>query len=155
VTYSPAGLGDRQDIVDVCVRYALALDSRDWKMLATCFTEDAVANYEGRPPARGYSAIEQTCRSALDPLAASQHLLGNHLVTVGSDEAEALCYFQAQHVRAGAGGVTQLIIAGRYEDRFVRTEQGWRIAERTLKTMWIAGDEAVLGLPAGDRQGGA
>ena len=28
---------DRAEIIDVCVRYATALDSRQWDLLATCF----------------------------------------------------------------------------------------------------------------------
>jgi ketosteroid isomerase-like protein len=142
----PDGLQDRQAIVDVCTRYALALDSRDWPMLAGCFTPDAVANFEGQEPARGSDAIVATCRGVLTPLAASQHLLGNHLISVDGERASSVCYFQAQHVRPDLEGGSHLIVAGRYEDRFVRTPGGWRIAERTLAVMWTDGNPAVLGL---------
>ena len=35
------------------------------------------------------------------------------------------------------------MVAGRYEDRLVRTDAGWRIAHRTLTVMWTDGNVAV------------
>ena len=134
---------DRQAIVDVCTNYALALDSRDWERLHACFTDDAVADYGG-PPNEGYPAIEATCRQALEPLVASQHLLGNHLVRVDGDQAESTCYFQAQHVMEGLAGGSEYIVAGRYDDRLVRRAGSWQIAHRTLSVMWTSGNPEVL-----------
>ena len=137
---------DRQAIVDVCTTYAFALDGRDWALLRSCFTDDAVARYGGAPPSEGYGAIEAACRSALEPLRASQHLLGNHLVTFEGDGARSACYFQAQHVRDDVAGGLTLIVAGRYDDRFVRNVGSWQIAERILTVMWTSGNPAILGL---------
>ena len=127
----------------MCTNYALALDSRDWNRLRACFTDDAVADYGG-PPNEGYEAIERACRSALEPLAASQHLLGNHLVAVDGDRASSTCYFQAQHVMDDLPGGSHYIVAGRYDDVFVLTGSGWRIAHRILTVMWTSGNPAVL-----------
>ena len=145
MTSSHQELFDRQAIVDVCINYALALDSRDWARLRSCFTETAVADYGGLGSSDGYEAIEQTCRAAVEPLTASQHLLGNHLVAVAGDSATGTSYFQAQHVREGLVGGEHYVVAGRYEDHFVRTPEGWRIAHRTLAVMWTAGNPAILG----------
>ena len=41
-------------------------------------------------------------------------------------------------------GGDQYIVAGRYEDRYVRTDEGWRIAERELVVMWTAGNRDVV-----------
>jgi ketosteroid isomerase-like protein len=141
---SDAELADRQAIVDVCTTYALALDTRDWDRLRNCFTDDAVASYADPGAGYGYDAIETTCRAALEPLTSSQHLLGNHLVVVNGDEAESTCYFQAQHVKEGDPAGPLYTVAGRYDDRFVRTNRGWRIASRTLTVMWTLGNESVL-----------
>jgi 3-phenylpropionate/cinnamic acid dioxygenase small subunit len=137
-------LVDRQAIVDVCTSYALALDSRDWARLRACFTEDAVADYGDSGASEGYEAIETTCRAALEPLSASQHLLGNHLVRLEGDGADSTCYFQAQHVMEGLAAGTQYVVAGRYDDRLVRTPSGWRISHRTLSVMWTSGNPDVL-----------
>ena len=41
-------------------------------------------------------------------------------------------------------GGPNYIVAGRYEDRFVRTDAGWRIAHRALIVMWMDGNRAVV-----------
>jgi hypothetical protein len=146
VTVDSRELADRQAVVDVCVNYALALDGRDWARLRDCFTAEAVADYSGTIN-EGYPAIEAACRAALEPLQASQHLLGNHLVTLDSgngDGANSVCYFQAQHVKEGLPGGSHFIVAGRYDDRLIRTDRGWRIQHRTLTITWTSGNPDVL-----------
>ena len=68
---------------------------------------------------------------------------GNHEVSVDRDAATHRCYLQAQHIRAAATGGPNYIVAGRYEDRFVRADAGWRIAHRTLTVMWTDGNVGV------------
>ena len=36
---------DREQITDLLIRYATALDTRDWHLFDSCFTEDAIADY--------------------------------------------------------------------------------------------------------------
>jgi 3-phenylpropionate/cinnamic acid dioxygenase small subunit len=138
-------LQDRQEITEICYRYGLALDSRDWDALAALFTEDADAYYMDMPPAHGYKTIQDTCRTALEPLSATQHLISNVVVRPDGDGAECTCYLQAQHVKTGTPGGDNFIIAGRYDDQLVRTPDGWRIRERRLAVMWTAGNPAVVG----------
>jgi ketosteroid isomerase-like protein len=138
-------LWDKQEITEICYRYGLAIDRRDWAALAALFTPDADAFYLDMPPARGYQAIEDTCRTALTPLSATQHLISNVVVRLDGDRAECSCYLQAQHVRAGTAGGDNFIIAGRYDDKLLRTPDGWRIRERRLQSMWTDGNPAVIG----------
>lgn len=144
MTDTLAVLADQQAIRDLVHRYGYALDSRDWAMLRSCFLPDAIGRYGG-DPLRGYDQIEQLCRSILEPLSASQHLIGNVVVTVHGAEATSSCYLHAQHVRPGTKGGEHFVFAGRYDDRIVRTSDGWRIAERTLTAMWTFGNSAVIG----------
>ena len=60
----------RMDIADLLSKYAQALDTRDWVLLASCFEQDAWADY-GRLGGRqeGNAAIVAYCRTALEPLA--------------------------------------------------------------------------------------
>jgi 3-phenylpropionate/cinnamic acid dioxygenase small subunit len=138
-------LQDKQEIAELCYRYGLTLDSHDWIGFATLFTSDANAFYLDMPPCRGYQAIEDTCRAALAPMSATQHLISNVVVRLDGDRAESTCYLQAQHVKTGTAGGDNFIIAGRYDDQLVRTPDGWRIRERRLQAMWTAGNPAVVG----------
>jgi ketosteroid isomerase-like protein len=136
---------DEREIVRVALTYCRALDTCDWDLLATVFVPDATARLGSPAHLTGSDEIIDRCRSALSPLELSQHLVGNHEVVVDGDSATHRCYLHAQHVRASVGGEPNYIVAGRYEDRFVRTGDGWRIAHRDLVTMWTAGNPEVIG----------
>lgn len=135
---------DEREITKLCHRYATALDNKDWALLRSCFLSSAVAVYEGIGECSGYDAIEALCRSALGPLTRTQHLIGNVYVVVDGREATCQCYLQAQHVKEGTADGDLFVLAGRYSDALVRTEDGWRIAHRTLTTWWTNGNPAVV-----------
>ncbi|MGE3619154.1 MAG: nuclear transport factor 2 family protein [Acidimicrobiia bacterium] len=135
---------DHVEIIDVLNRYALALDTQDWDLLRTVFTDDAVGDYSAGTY-EGFDAIKGLVDRALGPLDASQHLIGSQAITsLDGDAATATCYLHAQHVKVGTPGGDQLIKAGYYTDRLVRTEAGWRIAHRRLTITWENGNPAVL-----------
>jgi SnoaL-like domain len=135
---------DHNAIVALCIQYATALDSRNWTLLRDCFVPDVTADYAGVGRIDGYGALEAVCRAALEPLQASQHMLGNHTVRVTGDEAEGTVYFRAQHVRRETPGGDNYIVAGIYTDRFVRRDERWRIAHRKLDVVWSDGNPSVL-----------
>jgi len=134
---------DEREIHQVALRYCRALDTKDWALLDDVFVPDATANLSSPTPLVGVEAIRGRIRNALEHLDHSQHLVGNHEIGVEGDTATHRCYLQAQHVRAEARGGPNYIVAGRYEDRLVRTDVGWRIAHRTLVVMWTDGNVVV------------
>ncbi|MEZ5218773.1 MAG: nuclear transport factor 2 family protein [Ilumatobacteraceae bacterium] len=134
---------DVEAIVATTIAYTWAIDEHDWDRLRDVFDADCVAQL-GSELSVGIDAIIARISRTLGPLDCSQHLLGNHEVTVAGDEARSRCYFQAQHVRVGAPGGDQLLIAGRYVDEWRRTPKGWRIARRDLISMWRSGNPAVV-----------
>jgi 3-phenylpropionate/cinnamic acid dioxygenase small subunit len=136
-------LADRQAVADLCVRYARALDARDWAALADCFVPEAIYDYPGGQMV-GAAAIVERCRTALSPLDGSQHLIGSILTEVDGDAGTASSYFHAQHVRQGVEGGDTFVIAGSYDDEVVRTGEGWRIARRTQRYSWTSGNRAVV-----------
>ena len=79
--------------------------------------------------------------------------MSNHQVAIDGDAATCRCYFQAQHVRHGTEGGDNFIIAGRYEDRLVRTAGGWRIEHRVLTVDWTEGNPSVVRRPRPDGAG--
>ena len=136
-------LTDRQALVDLTVAYSYALDDRRFDDLDDVFLPDATAELgwllEGR------DAIKDRIRDALVPLDASQHLVATHQVRLDGGRATGRCYLQAQHVRTGTDGGPLFMVGGRYDDRYLRTADGWRIAHRALIVLWTDGNPAVLG----------
>ncbi len=132
------------DIIALAARYCRALDTKDWSQLDEVFLPDATAVLGAPNQLVGRDAIVDRIRTALDYLDDSQHLVGNHEVTIDGNTGTQRCYLQAQHVRAVADGSPNYMIAGRYEDRVQKTPEGWRIAHRTLTVMWSEGNLAVV-----------
>jgi 3-phenylpropionate/cinnamic acid dioxygenase small subunit len=140
---TPEELTDRLEIQDLLVRYATALDGRDWPLLGEVFIPEAVAVYDGGRH-DGIEAIVAICRRSLEPLTSSQHLLGNFAVRLNGDRATSSCYLHAQHFLVGERGLNTYVMAGTYRDRLIRTQAGWRIEHRELEITWTDGNAAIL-----------
>ncbi len=133
-----AGIIDKFAIHDLLIRYATALDTRDWSLLRTCFLDDIVATYETIGEQHGYVEVERLCRRVLEPLAGSHHMITNITADIDGDTACTTCYLQSTHIRAEPGG-DNWVVAGFYSDVVVRTDEGWRIARRSLRRIWTQG----------------
>lgn len=118
----------RQDIAEVLVRYATGIDRRDWEAFRTCFTDDVLAEYEGIATWNGVDEITDSMVSSHADMGHTMHRISNIAVTVDGDTAEARSYVDA--ILMSADGTSGLNPVGFYEDRLVRTTDGWRIAHR-------------------------
>ena len=135
---------DRLAIADIQIAYASALDTKEWSALHRVFTEDAIGDYGEFGLQNGCQAIADLCARVLGPLDASQHLLGNHSARIQGDNANAQCYFQAQHRRDGLADGSLFLVGGIYSDQLIRTDSGWRIMRRKFSVIWTDGNPEVL-----------
>ena len=139
-------MGDREDIIDLAVRYTWALDTKDVEQLRQVFTPDATATLRG-VECDGVDQIIARIGGSILRLARTQHLVGNHQVTVDGDTGTHRCHLQSQHVREGTVGGDNFLVGGYYEDRVVRTPAGWRIAHRLMQQTWTEGNPSVTKRP--------
>ncbi|MCY3633618.1 MAG: nuclear transport factor 2 family protein [bacterium] len=135
-------LADEQAVINLASRYCWALDTQEFEELRNIFTPDAFAILGGTQ-CYGIDAIIQRISSALTRLDVSHHLVGSHVVTVDGDRATHQCYLQAQHVLQGTEGGDLWMVAGTYDDKMVRTPDGWRISQRILSRVWTEGNPDV------------
>ena len=130
---TPREISDRLRINDLLVTYAAALDARDWDLVRTVFTDDAVLDYSvfGGPRGSVDEAVEWLAK-ALARVRVTQHLITNVLVQLGSDTAEV-----TSAVFNPLGTETDVVlVGGSYHDRIERTADGWLIAERKAEFAW-------------------
>lgn len=133
-----AALLDNQLITDVIYRYCRAIDRLDYALLETCFHPDATHDqgaYTGSSVAFCRYALEK-----LGPVRATHHQTGNVLIVLDGDVAHSETYWTAFHRLSADGGGSglfrstgieeDLVIGGRYVDRFERRAGKWRIAHR-------------------------
>ncbi len=125
-------------VTRVLVRYAHAVDARDYDGVAACYWPDAHdehADFSG--DAVAYVAW---LRDVLPPITTLTHQFTNVLVDVQSAvDATSAAYCTNTLVFAGAPGEpdTHTTSCLRYLDRFENRDGEWRIIERRVLTDWF------------------
>jgi 3-phenylpropionate/cinnamic acid dioxygenase small subunit len=141
---------DRAEISDVQLRYATGLDSRDWRLFRSCFTDEIETDFTSvfGGEARKVNADRWTeaARRSLSGLAATQHMITNHVITVDGDAATCIAYVQARHFLPNDSGDSMQTMFGYYTNRFVRTPAGWKIRACKLTLWWQTGNPQIFTL---------
>jgi ketosteroid isomerase-like protein len=141
---------DHAAISGVQLRYATAVDSRDWRLLRSCFTDDietGSAESAGSAPQR-IKADDwvELVRRTISGMHATQHLITNHVITLDGNAAICVAYVQARHHLLNETGGGDQVMYGYYTNRFVRTPDGWKIRTRQLTVTWNEGNMRIFEL---------
>jgi hypothetical protein len=135
---------DRLDVIDTCTRMAWYADQRDWERLADVFADVVTLDYTslngGEPATLTPAQIVAGWREALGVYEVTQHLVGNHLVTVDGDTAVCTASFQATHYKKAEFGSPLWRLGGTYEFSLVRGGDGWRITGVVMTATWGEGN---------------
>jgi hypothetical protein len=134
----------RDDVVELMVRYGVAIDRKDWAGFRACFTPDVEAVYEGFGTYHGHDELEGFVRPAVTSLDATQHLFSNFLVQLDGDSAQFQCYVQATHVKLATPGGNRFTVGGPYDNHAVLTPEGWKMDRFRFWATWTDGNDAVL-----------
>ncbi len=139
-------MADRIAMDDLLTRYAAAVDTLDWDLLDTVFTIDAHLDYRSAGGIVGsYPAVREWLSSVLPTFDMTQHLVVNREFIHGEAGVEARSSFLNINRLQIGGGPWLFTVGGRYRDRLVSTEDGWRISSRIEDTLWW--DNPMPGLP--------
>lgn len=128
---------DREAIRDCLHRYCRGIDRADEKALRGSYWPDAHDRhgaYVG--PAEGFI---QTALSVFKTGPRNIHQISNILIEfTDSNGAVVETYFTAfQRARDKEGVIRQVLLCGRYCDRFEKRGDEWRVADRTVVYDWI------------------
>jgi ketosteroid isomerase-like protein len=132
VTYHPAQLIDLEEIKAVTHRYGIALDKFDIDGVLSAFLPDAVfdATAFGLSRMEGHADLRAFFEHNSDAMTSQMHMFANHVIEFdGPDTAHGTHYLLEDGVATTGARITCL---GRNDDRYVRTEDGWRIATRVI-----------------------
>ncbi|MGB3623641.1 nuclear transport factor 2 family protein [Ketobacter sp. MCCC 1A13808] len=119
-------MNDLEQISAVLVRYATGIDSRDWDLFRTCFTQDCQLDYG--VIGRWNSCDEVTAYMIRAHSGPSLHRLSNFDIRIDGDRAWCRTYVDA--LVFGPGGIGSAHAIGYYDDELVRGADGWKIARR-------------------------
>jgi hypothetical protein len=131
-------LADRAVIDEQLARYCRAIDTGEWDLLDTIFTPDAILDYTSSGGIRGaYGEVKPWLAKVLPLFAVRQHYVTNREITIDGDAATSVAYlYNPMGRRRDDGGLDLFFVGGTYRDRWVRTDDGWRIVERVETEWW-------------------
>lgn len=124
-------LEDRVDILETMYAYCRHADLLDGDAMSALFTEDCVTNFV--PGAdenilRGRRALNDFLNSALGgTVSGSHHIANPELIFETPDRVVLHCYMYSWQRFTGFPVTSDCHRWGRYENRFLRTSDGWRM----------------------------
>ena len=147
-------LADHQAIVDTIVRWASALDAKDWGAARACFTDEVETDYadlRGTGSERlSADAFVELRRAALERLT-THHMSTNHVVTLDGDRATCASAMLIHRLDPGRAADNTFDTLAHYTHTLVRTPQGWRISRVRQAVAWNRGNAAIHSGAAGAR----
>jgi hypothetical protein len=125
---------DKAELHDLAMCYARAVDRGDRKLLLSLYHEDAIdhhgADFCGSPP-----EFADYVERSTSPFEATAHYILNSSYEIDGDHANGELYFIGYH-RARPPESTEIIVSGRYLDRYERRSGVWKIAHRSIAWDW-------------------
>ena len=116
-------------------RYLRTLDTKQWDDFEACFLPEATADYNGLEFA-DRAALVDYMRANLGEGMITLHQVHHPEISVDGDTATARWYLQDKVLVAAFGFMLEG--AAFYEDRYVRTPEGWRVAHTGYRRTYEA-----------------
>ncbi|MFZ4122290.1 MAG: nuclear transport factor 2 family protein [Caulobacterales bacterium] len=127
-------LEDRCAIEAALVRYCRGVDRCDEALLKSVYWEDSVDDH-GSFVGPGW-AFAAALMPALSGMKGTMHAISNIHIELMGDWARAETYCVAYHLLPAAGQDREMVVGGRYLDRFEKRSGEWRIKHRLYVMDW-------------------
>jgi hypothetical protein len=138
---------DIQEIQAAVVRVAHHIDDHDWPALRAQFADEVQTDYTslfgGAPQDQRADDLMNAWQRLLGAIV-TQHFLGPIDVTVTGETAVAECHLRAYHVKQGAPGGDEWLLAGHYVFGLRRIATGWKIRKMKLLVTHQSGNLKLL-----------
>jgi len=125
---------DKEQIAEVLVRYATGIDSKDWPLFRSCWTDEIYVDYQQLGRFTSADALTEVMTRLHEDMGPTYHRLSNFVIAVDGDRATARSYVHAVLMLQPDDSTNWVDALGHYDDIFVRTQGGWRIRERLSRT---------------------
>jgi 3-phenylpropionate/cinnamic acid dioxygenase small subunit len=134
----------RMAVMQLLIDYAKACDNRTWIAFDTIFGPEVSVDYGGEFVIEGLDKVVGMIKSMLGGCGPTQHLLGNHEITINGNTAQSRCYVRAIHAGLGDEAETLYEVWAEYHDNLEYTSDGWRISHRKMLVHKETGSRGVL-----------
>jgi len=144
---------DRAEIADVIGAYCYGMDSRDWDLYRSCWTDEVELNFpqldDAPMPTIAADDWVRSVATFFTALPKSQHISYpvRYEFAADGDSATVIALLHARHwMLTDTGGPVQAVV-GYYENYFVRTAAGWKMSGMKETVYWNEGNSHVLDVP--------
>ena len=121
---------DRIALTDLVMRYCRGIDRRDFELVRSLYWDDAVDDH-GEMFCGSPDEYVAWLPTVLEPLDCTIHAISNSFFVIDGDAAEGEHYSYNFH-RTRAAPCQEIIIHGRYLDRYERRDGVWKFAQRKI-----------------------
>ena len=124
-------LEDIEEIRRLRNMYHYFINERQPDRFREIYTDDAVLQFDKHMTIEGIEAIVTALGNVPERTLIKQ-FIHSHQVDVDGDDASAFAYLDARYGQDGQS----LIVAARYDEKYKRTAEGWRISWTTIEVIF-------------------
>ena len=133
---------DEAAIAALLYRYARAVDTKDWELYRSVFTEDAVIDYSSAGiPAGSRDEIAEFLKKGFTTIPWSMHYITNVEADVDGDTARVRAMFYNPMQLPDMAEMSSC--GGYYHHELVRTPDGWRSRHLREENVWFVNSPAA------------
>lgn len=139
-------LSARTEISEVIYRFSRALDSQDWVLLRSCFTDELFVDYADfrqQEPTRISADEFVTQRSFGLSGLKTQHLSSNHEITIRGEQAVCLSTSVIYRLDPEMKAENSFDTHCQYEHSLIKTSEGWKVNAIRQRVIWSVGNPEV------------
>lgn len=129
-------VADKLEIHEQLARYARGVDTQDWELWKSVFTEDAVVDYSQSGVVSGKrDDVADFLRQAFATIPWASHYITNVEIDLDGDRANVRAMFFNPMQLAGMDSDSST--GGYYFHEFVRTHEGWKSEHMVEQPIWF------------------
>ena len=128
-------MAEKSAIEEVLLRYASAIDIKDYPTLRSLFCDDIRGQY-GSVVVEGGDELLKWIDEQTADTAWQHHYLNVYHVDVDGDSASALTYHTSHQVKTATPNQCTKIVA-RYHDKLRKQDGAWKIADKVMEIGWV------------------
>ncbi len=138
----------KQAIQEIELKFAHALDTKDWTLAAALFADIIQADFSAYGiPAKAMQngeLIGLYQYSFRNEKLVTEHLYTNFMIEINGGTASCRFNFIGNHYVAGLEDGEEFYLYAQYNDKLAYENGGWKINERRLKIFYTKGNASML-----------
>jgi hypothetical protein len=136
-------VNERARVEETLVTFAMRTDAKDWSGVRSLFTPSVQFSMAAEPKDTPSAEMTAIWEKALKDIPVVHHQLGNFLIAITGDQADAQYYGISLQQKAGAKGGDSRGFVGHYHTHLVRLNGEWKIDRLDYRNKMVLGNQKL------------